>query len=113
MSVVLPYPSRSEVTADWTDEVWAEKVSALTGWQITPNTLAQLNSDEVTPEILRAWADLTAALRDRYPDAQIGSTKVTVPLTDEELRDNAAAAEQSRVYDLRRKEAEADEAKSK
>jgi hypothetical protein len=92
------YPTSAEVTENWTDEQWATAVKELPSYHTAPIVLAKLEASELTPEIIRAWADLAEAIRFAYHDAQVTATEVNRPQTDEELRTHAASNEASRVY---------------
>jgi hypothetical protein len=103
-----PYPTRAEVTGDWTDKDWTAALDNIKGtYYDTPPVLAELKTSNVSTEVLHAWAYLAEALQDLYPGAKVTGTSVSRPMTDEELRDQAAAKACADEYSRRVKLQEA------
>src|SRR5262245_54467490 len=99
---VVKYPSVDEVRESLTDDEVAALVTALPQYQKDPVTLASLHTDEVSPDVMHAWAALCKAFRAPYavsgPALTLKPKEVTRPRTQDELEHAALAAEASKRY---------------
>jgi len=99
------YPTTEEITSAPGWDMEAE-VKALPEWRTTPITLAELNiSEDLSSEVLFAWAYLTEALCAAHPAAKVSGFKVIRPLTWDELTKAAISTAAGREY-TKRQEAE-------
>jgi hypothetical protein len=101
------YPTYEETVKALGPEGVERIIGELASWERAPITIAELTTDQMTPDLMHAWAYLAEALFERHPDAHLDGFKVVRDLTHDELTEKAITHERNRVYQERIKAEEA------
>lgn len=106
MKDTVRYPTNAEIRESMTDEELAALVAALPSYSASPVTLASLDSETVTAEIILAWSALMRAMVQVFPEVTCTANKITRDRTPAELESAALSNEASRRYYAAQKAAE-------
>lgn len=94
----VKFPTNAQVRETLTDEELAQMIKDLPSYNRSPITLASLEAEELTAEIILAWSGLVRAMVQLYPSVKVTANKITRDRTPEEIEEAVLSNEASKRY---------------